>query len=92
MAVVIGQMSIPGSATVPAFTIPSGPCSVTWYSLSVQAIFLGTSNQVSSVNGLNCHSVPTSMQGYMTSKGSQIWATTGNATAATLNYAIITDQ
>lgn len=87
----MGQANVPGSSTVPIFTVPPSYSAVTFYSLSVQTTYIGTSTALTTSNGMVCHSIPTSFNGFMGSKGATFYATTGNSTAATVNYIISTD-
>jgi hypothetical protein len=91
MAYQLGSWNVPGSSTVPVFMIPA-LCNITFYNIGVQQVYLGTTPQVSSANGLVCHSIPTSFFTYVGSRGTQIYATTGNATAGTLNFVLVSDQ
>jgi hypothetical protein len=92
VAIEIGQWSVAASATVPIFTIPPGPVSVTFWNAGTQACYIGASTAVSTANGLTCHSIPTSFNSWPFSKGQQLFATTGNATAATIQYIVSTAQ
>lgn len=89
----MGQVTVPGNNTVPVFTLPAGLCNVTMYNINTAATtYVGTSTAVTSTNGLACHSVPTSFFSYVSSGGATFYATTGNATASSINYIIVTDQ
>jgi len=77
---------------VPLFTVPSGLCNVTFYSLSVPTVFVGTSNKVSAVSGLQCHSIPTSFVNYVSSSGGTFWGANTAATPASVNFIIVTAQ
>jgi hypothetical protein len=94
-----------GAATVPAstigtflFSVPAGWCNVTFYNLGSQTVYLGTGTQSTSLggtspSGLQCHSIPTTINNYLTSKGANIYgATAGTAStyASILNYIITT--
>jgi len=92
VAVEIGQWSVPASNTVAIFTIPPGPVSVTFWNVGAQNIYIGASTLVSTTNGLACHSIPTSFNTWPFSKGQQLFATTGNATAGTIQYIVSTGQ
>jgi hypothetical protein len=88
---VMGQATVPSSSTVPLFTVPPGFCNVTMYNLNtVTSVFVGTSTAVTTANGLQCHSIPTSFSGYIGSKGATFYGTTGVATASSVNYIIST--
>jgi hypothetical protein len=92
VAVEIGQWSVPASATVPIFTIPPGPVSVTFWNAGTQACYVGASTSVSTTNGCQCHSIPTQFNTWPFSKGQQLYATTGNGTAGTIQYIVSTGQ
>jgi hypothetical protein len=88
---IMGQMTVPTSVT-PLFSIPPGAVSVNWYNLSTaNTIWLGMSTALTTGNGLAVHTVPMSFQGYMTSKGGQVYGLSTNATSV-INYLILTDQ
>lgn len=91
-------MIIMGSATVPSgtvgtalFPVPAGLCNVTFYNISTAVVWLGTSTATTSVNGMQCHSIPTSFVTYVGSQGARIYGTTGSASSvATVQYLIST--
>ncbi len=92
MAVEIGQWSVAASSTAAIFTIPPGPVSVTFWNVGAQNVYIGASTLVSTVNGLQCHSIPVNFNTWPFSKGQQLYATTGNATAGTIQYIVSTSQ
>lgn len=92
MSLEIGAWSVPASGTAPIFNIPPGPVSVTFWNVGAQAIYIGASSAVTISNGLQCHSIPTTFNSWPFSKGLQLWATTGNATAGTIQYIVSTAQ
>ena len=92
MAIEIGAWSVAASSTAAIFTIPPGPVAVTFWNVGAQAVYIGASTAVSVTNGLNCHSIPTTFNTFPFSKGQQLYATTGNATAGTIQYIIATGQ
>lgn len=94
MPLIMGQATVPsGGGVVPCFEVPPGPCSVTWYNLNtLNTIYLGTSTAVTATNGLAVHNVPVTFQGFMTSRGTQVYGTTGTFPTGILNYLIMTDQ
>ena len=93
MPIIMGQATVPASSTVAIFTVPPSYCSVTFYNVNTAATsaYIGTSTAVSSGNGLVCHSIPVSFQTFMGSKGATFYATSGGATATSVNYIIATD-
>jgi hypothetical protein len=92
VALEIGAWSVPASSTAAIFTIPPGPVSVTFWNVGAQAVYIGASTLVSATNGLNCHSIPTTFNTWPFSKGQQLYATTGNSTAGTIQYIVSTGQ
>ncbi len=92
MAIEIGAWSVPASGTFPIFTIPPGPVSVTFWNVGAQAVYIGASTLVSTAIGLQCHSIPVNFNSWPFSKGQQLYATTGNATAGTIQYIVSTSQ
>lgn len=87
----MGNATVPASNTVALFTLPPSYCAATFYNLNAQAVFIGTSSAGTTVNGFQCHSIPTSINSYMGSKGATFWGTTGNATASSVQFIIVTD-
>jgi hypothetical protein len=91
-----------GAATVPAgltgtylFTVPPSYCNVTFYNLAAASVWVGTSTAVTAVNGMQCHSLPTTFQTFMGSKGATFYGTTGSTVStsvATISYIIETAQ
>ncbi len=92
MAYIMGQVPVANASTVPMFTVPSGLCNVTFWSLSSATVFVGTSTAVTSTNGLQCHSIPTSFFNYVSSKGATFYGANTALTSAVVNYIIVTDQ
>jgi hypothetical protein len=88
----IGQWSVPASGTAPIFNIPPGPVSVTFWNVGTQAVYIGASTAVTVNNGLQCHTIPTTFNTFPLSKGQQLYATTGNGTAGTVQYIVSTAQ
>ena len=89
----MGQATVPASSTVPIFTVPPSYCSVTFYNINTAATsaYIGTSTSVTTTNGMVCHSIPVSFQAFIGSKGATFYATSGGATATSVNYIISTD-
>jgi hypothetical protein len=88
----MGQTTVNATSTVPVFTVPSGLCNVTFYTLSAPTLFVGTRNTVNANNGLQCHSIPTSFTNYVSSSGATFFAANTAASSAVVNYIIVTDQ
>lgn len=91
MAYVMGQVSVVNS-TAALFTIPSGLCNVTFWNVSAVNVYVGTSTAVTTTNGLQCHSIPTSFNNYVSSKGATFYGANPTASTAVVNYIIVTDQ
>ena len=93
MAYVMGQVTVGTSSTVPLFTVPSGLCNATFWNVSAGTAYVGTSTTVTSVNGLQCHSIPTSFFSYVSSKGATLYgANTSATTPAVVNFILVTGQ
>jgi hypothetical protein len=91
MSVIMGQVPVAGNATVPAFTLPAGLCNFTVYQpTNPQAVYVGPSTTVSSVNGLPVPVTPIGQETYVAGKGVTYYATTGNGTASSFQYLIST--
>ncbi len=88
----MGQAPVNGTSTVPIFNIPGGLCNVTFWNVSVPNIYVGTSTAVTALNGLQCHSIPTSFFTYVSSKGASLYGANTSATAGIVNYVLVTDQ
>jgi len=92
VALIMGQIQLAANASVqPAIYVPPGAVSVVLYSTVTPTTWLGTSVNMSTANGLVMHTVPTSFNGWMTSKGTQLYALNAN-TASAFNYILLTDQ
>ena len=88
MALIMGQRAVTG--TVPAFTVPPGPCAVTMY-VSTGAVYTGTSTALTTSNGMSVPTTPVTFQCFSGSQGAQVYATVGTAaTTAAINYVIST--
>ena len=91
MAYVMGQATCPSGAVNSLFTVPPGLCNVTFWNLSGPVIYVGTGTAVTSLNGLTCHSIPTSFSTYVSSKGATFYGT-ASTSGGLVNYIIVTDQ
>lgn len=92
MPMIMGNATVPASSTVPVFTVPPSYCSVTFYNINTAAaVYLGTNSAGTTTNGFQCHSIPTSFQTFIGSKGGTFWGTTGSATASSVQFIIVTD-
>ena len=92
MAYVMGAISVSSGSTVPLFTVPAGLCNVTFWQTGSGTVFTGTSTALTSTNGLQCHSIPTSFFNYVSSKGATLYGANTSGLSGTVNYIIVTDQ
>jgi hypothetical protein len=94
VAYVMGQIVVALNTTgpVPLFRVPAGLCNVTFWNGSLTGtVYVGSSTSVTSANGLQCHSIPTSFFNYVSSAGSQFYGTAATG-AGTISYIIVTAQ
>ena len=92
MAYVLGNATAPTSNTVPLFIVPPGLVNVTFWNASGNTVYIGTSTAVTSTNGLQCHSIPTSFFSYIGSKGATFFGANTSGVGASINYILVTDQ
>lgn len=90
MSVTMGQATVPSNSTVQVFILPPGTVNTTmWQPTPVTTqVFIGTSVNLSNVNGLQLTPTPVNMESYVTSRGTPVFATTGNATGTSFMYII----
>jgi len=88
----MGQVTVANNSTAAVLVVPPGLCNATLWNVSTGTAFLGTSNLVSSTNGMQCHSIPTNFFSYVSSKGTTLWASNTSGLSATINYIMVTDQ
>lgn len=92
MAYVLGQVVVSGGSVQPLFRVPASLCNVTFWNNTLAAtVYVGTSTAVTAVNGLVCHSIPTSFNSYVSSGGAAFYGTVTTG-PATLSYIIVSDQ
>lgn len=94
MAYVMGQVQVSSGSTVPLFVIPTGLCNVTFWNSATaasNAVYVGTSTAVTTTNGVQCHSIPTSFFSYVGSKGATFYGANTSGSTAQVNYIIATD-
>lgn len=90
--ILLGQATVPSSTTVAVFSLPPGYAEVIIYQVSQpQAVYVGGPH-VAATNGMPVPVTPANMETYTGSAGSTMYATTGNATASSFSYVIITPQ
>ena len=86
----MGQATVGTSGVFPLFSTPAGLCNVTFWNVSAGTVFTGTSTAVTTTNGMQCHSIPTSFFTYVGSRAAQFYGVS-NGSNATVNYIISTD-
>jgi hypothetical protein len=91
----MGQATVPSGTTGTfLFAVPASSCAVTFYNLSAVPVWIGTSTAVTSANGMQCHSLPTSFTAFVGSRGQQLYGTTGStaaASATSIQYIVSTN-
>lgn len=90
MGIVLGQATVPASSTVQVFIIPPGTVNtVMWQPTPASTnVYIGTSVNVSPVNGLMLSATPVGTDSYVSARGTPVYATTGNATGTSFQYII----
>lgn len=90
MSIIMGQAIVPANSTVQVFLLPPGTVNTTFWqpTPATTQVYLGTSPRLTTVNGLLLTATPVNAESYVTSAGTPVYATTGNATAATFQYII----
>lgn len=90
MSLILTQFSL-STSTVPVFTVPPGTSSFTVYNVGAGTAYLGMSTAITTTNSLIVHTVPTSIQGFPTSKGGQVYGFASTA-GTFINLAMMTGQ
>lgn len=90
MSLVTGQATVPGNSTVQVFILPPGIVNTTVFqpTPSATAVYIGTSANVTSANGMMVPVTAMNMESYISSRGTPVFATTGNATGSSFMYII----
>lgn len=90
MPLVMGQATVPGNSTVQVFILPPGTVNTTFWqpTPATTQVYLGTSQRLTTANGMLITATPLNVESYVTSAGTPVYATTGNATAASFQYII----
>jgi hypothetical protein len=97
VTLIMGQATVPTGKTVPIFTVPAAPCNVVFWNPGTSITYVGASTLGASpvlgatAASLQCHAVPTSFEGFLSSRQTTFYATAIAATAQ-VNYIISTDQ
>ena len=95
MAIVMGSATVPAGTTATQLFATSPYCNVTFYNISTATVWIGTSTSVTSDNGMQCHSIPTTFFSYPGSKPAVFYGTTGSTVStsvATVQYIISNPQ
>jgi hypothetical protein len=94
MSITLGQVAVPGNATIPVFLLPTGLSNFLVFqptSGNPATVYLGSSANVSSANGIPVPVTPANSESYIgTGGGKQFYATTGSAVASTFHFLIST--
>lgn len=90
MSLVLGMATVPASSTVQVFTIPPGTVNtVMWQPTpATTTVYIGTSVNLSAANGIPLSPTPLNVDSYVTSRGTPVYATSGNATGTSFQYII----
>lgn len=103
MSLYIGQWQVPSTVPTAIFPIPPGVYNLTMYNVATGTVWcaFGTSpttpppgftvNTAGTVNGLQLHTIPTSWNGYQSSRGGYLWAFTSAGTVP-INYILSTQE
>lgn len=92
MTYVLAQVAVSNASTVPLFTVPPGLCNVTFWQLGAGTVFIGTSTAVTTSNGMQCHSIPTSFSSYVSSKSVTFYGANTSGLPGTVQYIMVTGQ
>jgi hypothetical protein len=99
----MGQFNVAGTAPTVTINIPPGVYNITMYNVAGGSVWLavGTSSTTAPPNftaangpniGLQCHSIPTSWNGYQGSRGGVLWGLNTAATTIPVNYILSTQE
>lgn len=88
----MGQATVPSNSTVAVLAIPAGVANATIWQRTpnAQPVYVGLSPSVTPTNGIAVTVTPGDAFNYNSSRGTIIYATTGNATASSFSYLIST--
>lgn len=95
MSIAMGQVPVPGNATIPVFLLPTGLANFLVFQPNGTAatIYVGSGPNLSKANGLPVPPNPVNVESYnSTAGGRQFYATTGSSTASTFQFIISTAQ
>ena len=88
MALTIGQAPVAGTTAL--FTVPPGPCQLSFYASAATTLYVGTSNTVAASNGYAVSTSPMVIDTFPSSKGTTIWGLNTASTTVPLYYVIST--
>lgn len=93
MAIITGSATVPSGTTgTLLFRTPASMCNVTFYNVTANTVWVGTSAGVTSANGMQCHSIPTSFFTYVGNAGTGFYGTTGSTVnTASVQYIIVSN-
>jgi len=86
VALNMGQAAIAG--TVPAFTVPPGACSITFWSNAATTLYLGTGKVLTASNGYAVSTYPTTVNAYSGSAGATVYGLNTAATTLAVNWIV----
>lgn len=103
MALYMGQWNVSGAAATAGtatLNIPPGPYNMAMYNVNPSVTFymsIGTSPttappNMTTVNGLVMHSVPTYWNGYQGSPAGYLWVIASSTAASSFNYILSTQE
>ena|ERR1700677_3399645 len=99
MTLVMGQWPVTGTAATATLNIPPGVYNLTLYNVNTAATFymgVGSSPTVapnlSTINGMIMHSIPTSWNGYQGETAGYLWVISTSAGTVAFNYILSTQQ
>jgi hypothetical protein len=91
MTILIGSATVPSSTTVAVFRLPPGYANFTLFQPSGKAaVYIGTTPNVSAVNGMYAPNTPLNQETFTGSAGTGLYATTGGTAASSFSYIIST--
>lgn len=94
MAIIMGSVTVPGSATIPVFLLPTGLSNFTVYQTgSPPQVYVGSSTALTAANGLPVPVTPVVTESYNSTGGGKLfYATTGSTLPSSFQFIISTAQ
>ena len=92
--IVMGNVTVPGSATVPIFLLPTGLSNFTVFQQSGGTpVYVGSSTALTTTNGLQVPVSPANVESYnSTGGGTMFYATTGSTLPSSFQFIVSTAQ